>query len=179
MRRHVLHCQTVIVKLNFAVFAWLNKGHIKIKKGAPKYTLKRMCMHGVLRACSSSIYTSSWSLPWRSILYMCRPISSLVVAQWTHRRLQMFAQSLCWQHKGENPIRKKDRKRKPQWDLSRQIYWKETKKVMTGICSAFSYLKILVHLLQLFHGVLNISLQRHAALICPPLRLPEQIHLLL
>lgn len=104
---------------------------------------------------------------------------SLVVAQWTHRRLQMFAQSLCWQHKGESPIRKKDRKRKPQWDLGRQIYWKETRKVMTGICSAFSYLKILVHLLQLFHGVLNICLQRHAALICLPLRLPEQIHLLL
>lgn len=47
------------------------------------------------------------------------------------------------------------------------------------ICSAFSHLKLLVHLLQLCHGVPNVCLQCHAALIRLPLRLPEQIHLLL
>lgn len=63
--------------------------------------------------------------------------------------------------------------------MSRQTYWKETKTAVTGICSALSHLKTLVHLLQLFHGALNVCLQRHAALISLPLRLPEQIHLLL
>lgn len=55
----------------------------------------------------------------------------------------------------------------------------EKKDAMTGICSAFIDLKLLVHLLQLCHGVPEVRLQVHAALICVPLRLPEQNHLLL
>lgn len=45
--------------------------------------------------------------------------------------------------------------------------------------SALSDLKPLVHLLQLCHGVLDVCLQGHVALIRLPLGLPEQVHLLL
>lgn len=40
-------------------------------------------------------------------------------------------------------------------------------------------LKFPLHLLQLHHGPVEVCLQRHAALICIPLRIPEQSHLLL
>lgn len=51
--------------------------------------------------------------------------------------------------------------------------------VMLVLCSTFSDLKLLVHLLQLCHGVAKVCLQRHAALLCLPLRVPEHRNLLL
>lgn len=91
-------------------------------------------------------------------------------------------------YRGMSTIRQQDwqadRKRKAQWSRQTECWMdtkhkEEKKDAMTGICCAFIDLKLLVHLLQLCHGVPEVRLQLHAALICVPLRLPEQNHLLL
>ena len=56
---------------------------------------------------------------------------------------------------------------------------KHRKEVIMDIWRIFSDLKLPVRLLQLCHGAVNVCLQHHAALVCLPLRLPEQNHLLL
>lgn len=142
---------------------------------------------------SSSIYISFWSPLRGRILHMCRPIPWLAVAQCPHRA---DAYTLWWwnlRHEGPSePLHNHGRgkhnfgfrlctRREKHHQKERQ---KEETTVRHGqadtcICSAFSHLKLLVHLLQLCHGVPNFCLQCHAALIRLPLWLPEQIHLLL
>lgn len=58
------------------------------------------------------------------------------------------------------------------------IFGRLEKEKHWDISAASGYLKVLVHLLQLRHGVPNVRLQCHAALVRRAFRLPEHINLL-